>query len=1284
MYSYDEEREVLTISRIPVAETKLVYEDSEMYKSYMNYVQNRLINDIEEYVIKPLDEALGGNTDIWLQRVDKNGKPLCKVVEDSTASYQGWEYYSAFISLGSTAYIHGGKPFCAMKIPMMDRYGILHKENRDLAIISSLVQDEDITYDKGELKIITEGGNFYNLKSTASNIKMEFNGSSINALEVLAALAVRDKLDVRAILQEALKIPSVRDRSSKFNIEVHAEYDYDKLKDNVLAIMAQPRYRLSGARDKMNKVLSIDRALGKKLAKNLELGDEVIMADEIITSGILNKMKLHKVTSVPIVNVPNLTGKVLRKDVLLPVVRKGTHLVGPLKEFFPENKGDYKNVDFINKEEPIRILAGEVISMELLTALEYNGVQSIKVADTMQSNKVNDVYFHVEVTGNHSVKASEVGVKPKSGREYVYIAEDGSYVDTPAEKLTAYDLLAMLSLYDKLIQGQDFSVIASKDLGLRKKVHMAEDLFRKPLQDAGREFVRIFKNRFKDMVDYTKGSVSAGDMNDPDSMESIFFKLEELWWKKLWKTKVIQSVDKTNPLAFYSSLEKINTITKNKHSITRSMRDLTLGYYGKICPYEIPSGAKLGTVNNKTPYCRITNGIMRTPYRRVIHVGDKSYVRPDIEYLTVQEEEVCRIADIMSLDIDENGLIRSTDRVLARIPSNGGLEKMSVAYVDVKYIDYVNVDPQQSISLACAIMPFAGSNDSARITFEISMSKQAKGLLYNEVPYVLTSAYYDVPRKSPHFMVHAEHDGEVLEANSVRVVVQYDNMPEPTVYEFKAKEVTSTSVIVRTVVTSEGARVKAGDILVTSNFVKDGLLAMGSNALVGYISEGDNYEDGVHIAERMTHKLTSYGANIEKDSIPSVYQSTITIPPNKFTYIRQGDPTYSARCTKKGASESTRKTARSKKLKGFICDVNKVPNKYTKKDELIVTSAISFDYMHSGDKTANRHGNKGVVPGVIEKLKPGEISRTSIKNKESRMVPNSEMSRFLNGEFLDVEYNPAGLSSRMNIGQVTECNVGLCAYILRTRIRSDSFNGASYEDIKTLLEFTYRLANEDDAEAVLRDYPQYPEKWKRKRLEHLDWIHSWKGAFNQDGTAYLYNPKTGKMYENPVLVGVNYIHKLVQEVDKKVHVRAGYLSERYLKKGGGPTEGAARGGGQRMGEMEIAALSAYGASAYQHELLNGRGDNPVLRNNLTVRQAFKHDDMLLDESTAIRRSTEEIIYKLEALGCVVEFDNGELPNPTIEENQKRRVWSERALVLRPDGDGTNEDSFDSFVSKVRM
>lgn len=1255
MFHYSKKDNILIISKIPVRKTCTIYQETEIYKSYQHYINYGLIEDIKNYIIPELDKAVhGADTSEEVKIRIEEGRSYVRY--DNTSSYRGDEYNSAFISLSLSWCREGTKPFCAFKVPYMDESGVIYKNGKQYALISELVQDDDITFSKGKLKIITKNGYFIQLNEASTGSNIVYRKKNYSPLKVMFALAKKEGLDGEKLFEKLRNVDMVNIYLDRDKLRSDLEYGTDIIEEaGILNSYYSDAYSLIHVRDKMNRVLSIDRALGKSLSRAITLNNgEIIPEETIVTSAILKKIKYSKINEIYVLSVPNMTGTLIGKDVIIRSFRKGTEILPEIERLFSDYDGLYldKNVEL---DHPFIIEAGTQVTKALLEVLAYNGVNDVWVKYSENSEKMVHVPFEIEIIGNRHFRECDIGLSKK--KSYVYIDESGN-ISKAKEFITAYDMLAMISLFNRLVKNCDLEVIASRDVGLRKKINMTEELFHKAFLLAAPDFIKTVKKTFINMYENAKN-----DFDKPDKMEAKFFVLAEKWWSKLMlNLKVIQTVDRTNPVAYYSSLSKINTIIADSNAITEDMRWLSMGHYGRLCPYEIPSGKKLGVVNNRAMMCKIEKGIMKTPYYEVKHIGDESYITGSIVYLAVEEEENYRIADITSLRVDEKGKILNKERVLARIPTTSGLEKMSVLYVDILKIDLVNIDPQQSISLACSTIPFQGADDSARVTFEISMAKQAKGLLNPEVPIVLTSAFIDIPRQSPYFMVQAEYDGEVVDIVDGMVTMYYYELNDTKSYMFKQREFSNTSVIIRTIEVEQGQMVKAGDVLISSNYVKEGFLATGINALVCYVPEGYNYEDGVFASHRLKHKLTSYGANYESEIIPKVYMRTTVNAIDKFKYQQKDNIIY--KTTHLTKSKFITRVIKSKKLKGFMVDVTKDVDKYSKKDKATTAYAVSFDYIKQGDKIANRHGNKGVAP---------------------ELRSNTEMPMFKNGEFVDLCYNPAGVSSRMNIGQILECNLGLAGYILGVRMRSDSFNGASIREIKMLLSYAWHLANDDDENIVNKMFPELPSEFKEVCMKNLIWIRAWKNSFNEDGTAWMLNPRTGKYFETPVVVGINYIYKLIHEVTKKMHARGGFVTEPYVEKTSAPTHGSAKLGGQRFGEMELDALAAYGASAFMQELMNGRGDNPVARNNLTVNAMHKGSNYLLDEKTGIRRSTEEFVNRMEALGVKIEFE-GELPNNTKIENEKRIAYTAKTLVMVRDVGKEKKagklKSFDAFSTSL--
>jgi DNA-directed RNA polymerase subunit beta len=223
-----------------------------------------------------------------------------------------------------------------------------------------------------------------------------------------------------------------------------------------------------------------------------------------------------------------------------------------------------------------------------------------------------------------------------------------------------------------------------------------------------------------------------------------------------------------------------------------------------------------------------------------------------------------------------------------------------------------------------------------------------------------------------------------------------------------------------------------------------------------------------------------------------------------------------------------------------------------------------------GDKMAGRHGNMGGV---------------------SVIVPEEDMPRMADGTPVDLILNPLGVPSRMNVGQILESHLGWAAEHLGLYIASPVFDGAREEDIKQLL-----------AEAGLP----------------------------QTGNTILYDGKTGEPFNQKVTVGYIYMMKLHHLVDDKIHARS---TGPYSLVTQQPLGGKAQFGGQRLGEMEVWALEAYGAAYTLQEMLTVKSDDVAGRTRMY--EAIVKGDNTLDAS--LPESFNVLVKELQSLCLDVEL-----------------------------------------------
>jgi DNA-directed RNA polymerase subunit beta len=239
-----------------------------------------------------------------------------------------------------------------------------------------------------------------------------------------------------------------------------------------------------------------------------------------------------------------------------------------------------------------------------------------------------------------------------------------------------------------------------------------------------------------------------------------------------------------------------------------------------------------------------------------------------------------------------------------------------------------------------------------------------------------------------------------------------------------------------------------------------------------------------------------------------------------------------------------------------------------------------------GDKMAGRHGNKGVV---------------------SRILPEEDMPFSEDGLPVDVVLNPLGVPSRMNVGQILETHLGLAALQLGREI--DKLLATKF-DVKDLKERLKKIYPTEQAHAFLDALDAEDLRlfaWKLRRGVHTA-TPVFDGAKEQEiktaltmagmhtnGQMILFDGKTGKAFDHDVTVGVMYIMKLHHLVDDKIHARSIGPYSLVTQQ---PLGGKAQFGGQRLGEMEVWAMKAYGAAYALQEFLTVKSDDVVGRTRM--------------------------------------------------------------------------------------
>ncbi len=647
-------------------------------------------------------------------------------------------------------------------------------------------------------------------------------------------------------------------------------------------------------------------------------------------------------------------------------------------------------------------------------------------------------------------------------------------------------------------------------------------------------------------------------------------------------SQLSQFMEQTNALAEIGLKRRLSALGPGGLSRERAgfeVRDVHQSHYGRICPIETPDGQNIGLIGNLATYARINSyGFIETPYRIIykrlaandrrligrefrgifghenedIHTPDgellfkghtcvrvdealfnklspvlgsteiavRPFVTEEVKYYSADDEEHFWIAQANAKLSDINEFIE--ERVLARYQGEFFLESADI-------MEYMDVSPQQTVSVASALIPFLEHDDVNRALMGAGMQRQAVPLLRPQSPICGTGMEQKVARDSGHIVISpvscevvsvtarkieilpfTSHETQFSRERGVGKVSSKNVDNQGTLHTFHLRKFLRSNAgtcINQRPIVRKGDYVTAGQVIADSSSTQHGELALGQNVLVAFMTwEGGNFEDAIVISERLVRE-------------------------DLFTSIHMEKYETEARDTKLGPEEITRdipnvgeEGLRHLDQQGIInvgAEVGPqdiLVGKITPKGETELTAeekllrAIFGERAREVKDTSLRmpHGEHGKVievkifsragdelpPGVNYRVRVSVARKRKIgvgdklagrhgnKGVISRILPVEDMPFLPDGTPVDIILNPLSVPHRMNMGQIMETHLGWGANTLGMKIATPVFDGATEVDIEQLL----RRAN-------------LPET----------------------GKIQLFDGRTGEPFDQPVTVGYTYM-----------------------------------------------------------------------------------------------------------------------------------------------------------------
>ncbi len=685
-----------------------------------------------------------------------------------------------------------------------------------------------------------------------------------------------------------------------------------------------------------------------------------------------------------------------------------------------------------------------------------------------------------------------------------------------------------------------------------------------------------------------------------------------------------QFMDQTNPLAELTHKRKISLFGPNglkRENINLSLRDIHPSYYGRLCSIETPEGQNVGLISTLTLFSRINNlGTIETPYFFISN--EKIWSNKQPLFLNTEQEFNFNIVynnltsnDKTAIPIKKNVTFLFTLLKNINFIITSPLQIISLATALIPFLEHNDTNralmgsnmQRQAIPLLYTQKPIIGTGleTIAILNSNMILKTYSEGYIFFASAHLievkdsfnqLITYYLKKYNKSNQNTALNQHPivwiGENVYSNQIladgpstkdgelslgkNLIIAY--LPWEG-YNFEDAIVINERLIIENSFTSiyiEKHEIKINKkkdkiIVVHKNFNDSNSIInnlfkqekLFENLLINQINSNNLVFNKILFSALLTtNNLYNKILNVEikfnnlfkkkiisnKLSNEGIIQIGIYIKKNDILIKKISSKLQSTKVEDFLNLEKTYyETSNKATLRGRIIDIT---TKSTENFETFYIYVAQLRKIKIGDKLSGRHGNKGIV---------------------SKILSSSDMPYLPDGTAVDIILNPLGVPSRMNVGQIFECLLGLAGANLGCRFKIDPFDEVYGKESSRILinQKLKQAAQFTNFNWLFNSY--YPTK-----------------TLVRDG-------RTGEFFDNPVIIGKSYILKLIHVVEDKVHARS---TGPYSKLVEQPVAGKSQSGAQKFGEMETWALEAYGCSYTLQEMLTLKSDDTYTKKSL--------------------------------------------------------------------------------------
>ncbi|CFW92830.1 DNA-directed RNA polymerase subunit beta [endosymbiont DhMRE of Dentiscutata heterogama] len=798
----------------------------------------------------------------------------------------------------------------------------------------------------------------------------------------------------------------------------------------------------------------------------------------------------------------------------------------------------------------------------------FNEKNLAKLASALQKKKINSFSVPRSTNDLYVVKVKS----PRQPEKIIPVVGIGEKLSEAKTYFDLADLICAVSYYVNLHHGLGKTEKKEDEDKLENQVirrvgDLVYNIFDNKLggflQEIGDKYLTNYLSQLK-KVDFAK----IPNLKDFDALVRHFFNTSSL--VRLQNQSNFLSVISDGLVSSVMGLGGRNAV-----NATLSARNVDASFIGRYDPNETPEGRNTGLVRRITIGAEINeDGQLTTPYFPV----QNGVIIPKPVHLTSEEEKDKYIAHFNTKIDEKNRIVEETVMAIhqenfVRVPK----EKINLIYSSFYHLN----------SVTGATIPFFNHNDATRMLMATNMQRQAITCLKSQEPLIASGIEANLLENSP-LTVKAEEKGTVEYVDSQQIILKEKNKKKK-IYPLEQLVVSSKNTLGFSLpLVKKGESVSKGQMLACGNQANNGELSLGYNLRVAYLCwNGYNYEDAIILSERLVKEdiLTSFFVKVHTITLHNTKYG-----PEIFTVPRAGKKQY-PHLGKNGMVKIGSRVKGNEVLVGKITP-EPSPHKESEEESLLMSifgekaqrfvdsslrlpaeeAGIVYDIKRKKFPKTNRRDLELVEVYVAQKRKieVGDKLTTRFGNKGvvAKIVSEADMPFDEQGKPIDIIFNPLGIPTRMNIGQLLETILAAAAHKLNSKLLCRPFNSPSLSAIKEIIQ-----------EAGLENY----------------------------GATKLFNGQNGLPFEKNIYNGYIYTIKLNHMVADKFHARnVGPYSLIYQQ----PVKGRSQNGGQRLGGMEFDCLLSHGAAFNISESSGAKSDDIAKRNLLQTSLLF--DDRQID------------------------------------------------------------------------